>query len=165
MTGIYYNSPLCWGLLSPFYRWRNQGQRDDWLVPDHKDRSSDARIWIQHLSDPKAQVLTCSPSGKGAGTDVDYKVPGPEEVLTQLLVSCLPVVEGQVCPSRWGLSILAWVWTIEIIIIIFIWWFLFFLLWLVYSVLSIFYCIAWWPSYTYMHTFFLLTLSCSIISD
>lgn len=25
MTGIYYNSPLCWGLLSPFYRWRNQG--------------------------------------------------------------------------------------------------------------------------------------------
>ena len=23
-----------------------------------------------------------------------------------------------------------------------------------YSVLSVFYCTAWWPSYTYMHTFF-----------
>ena len=26
-------------------------------------------------------------------------------------------------------------------------------------------CTAWWPSYTYMHRFFFLTLSCSIITD
>ena len=43
--------------------------------------------------------------------------------------------------------------------------FYFFPLWLVYSVLSISYCTAWWPSYTYMYTFFFLTLSCSIIGD
>ena len=29
----------------------------------------------------------------------------------------------------------------------------------------VFYCTAWWPSYTYMQTFFFLPLSCSIISD
>ena len=28
-----------------------------------------------------------------------------------------------------------------------------------------FHCTAWWPSYTYMYTFFFLILSCSIISD
>ena len=28
-----------------------------------------------------------------------------------------------------------------------------------------FYCTAWWPSYTCMHTLFFLTLSCSNISD
>ena len=35
----------------------------------------------------------------------------------------------------------------------------------VYSVLSIFYCTARWPSHTYMFTSFFLTLSCSIRSD
>ena len=40
-----------------------------------------------------------------------------------------------------------------------------FSLYLVYIVLPIFYCTAWWPSYTYMYRFFFLTLSCSIISD
>ena len=28
-----------------------------------------------------------------------------------------------------------------------------------------FYCTSWWPSYTYMYTFYFLTLSCSIMND
>ena len=46
--------------------------------------------------------------------------------------------------------------------------FIFFLLLLFlnfHNTLFFFYCAAWWPSYTYMYTFFLLTLSYSIISD
>ena len=43
--------------------------------------------------------------------------------------------------------------------------FYFFLLQLVYTVLSIFYCTAWLPSYTNMYTFVFLTLSCSTITD
>ena len=42
---------------------------------------------------------------------------------------------------------------------------LFFPLELVYSVLSIFYSTARWPSCTYMYTFLFLILSCSILSD
>ena len=155
----YFKNASKWILPKPEWVWKDSSSSE---VPE--GNSAKSTPWLQ----PSDILVMLSPWFMTVEVDLDH----PNEVVFVRLLHCkVTPIHNSYC-LLWGQSgstahVKEWgvtppLWEVELPQVYFC---ILFFFYFPNTLLFFFYFTTWWPSYIYMHIFFFLTLSCSIISD